>query len=77
MGKPLEGDGILTPVKCLMGNSGNIAFGPLCLYLLGRGSPYLHNGVQYSDNGQGGVSYLNQQLPTPWALPNNFLNTDY
>lgn len=58
LGQPLEGDGILTPVKCLIGNNaGNISFAPLALYLLGRPSPYLHNGVQCSDNGQGGVSY--------------------
>lgn len=54
----MDGDGVLTPVKCLIGNNaGNITFPPISLYLLGRASPYLHNGVQCADDGNGGVSY--------------------
>ncbi len=55
LGKPLGGDGSLTPMKCVMGNTGAISFSAISLYLIGTASPYLHNGVQESDDGQGNV----------------------
>lgn len=56
MGIPSGGDGILTPMKSLMGNTGNVVFSPISLFLLGRASPFLHNGVMIQENQQGNVS---------------------
>ncbi|XP_057379239.1 inactive ubiquitin carboxyl-terminal hydrolase MINDY-4B-like [Daphnia carinata] len=53
LGKPTGGDGILTPVKCLLNINGSISFSPISLFVLGRASPFLHNGVQYQEDGQG------------------------
>lgn len=68
MGKPSGGDGVLTPMKCLMGNSGNVQFSPISLFLLGKASPYLHNGVQYQEDDEGGVSKGNKEISSHHSI---------
>ena len=49
--------GTSSEMKCIMGNTGNISFCPLSLFLWGTASPYLHNGAQRVEDGKGGVKY--------------------
>ncbi|XP_046453708.1 inactive ubiquitin carboxyl-terminal hydrolase MINDY-4B-like [Daphnia pulex] len=68
MGKPSGGDGILTPMKSLMSINGSIMFGPISLFLLGRASPYLHNGVQYQDDGDSRTEETGVLIRSPIGL---------
>ena len=45
-------------MKCVMGNTGNIVFSALALFLTGRASSHLHNGVQTNEDSQGAVFYF-------------------
>ena len=51
-----EDIGTTVEVKCVMGNTGALSFIPLSLFLWGKATPYLHNGVQRVEDGKGGVN---------------------